>query len=193
VGVRAASLIGLIEREVLRVDGTQQQFAVRQVALSGWLRRTLHALLEVALGGQSPPAGEKLALGLWLLSQDGRQITGWAHSDRAHQEPATVSPVKIEASSEWVATRTVCRGGRVELDRENYASRWRFVRGLPLILDSPSRLLVGCITIASSKPQSESVLGQRMPEDRRAGLHEALVGVVRGIVSAATAPEGEAT
>jgi hypothetical protein len=182
VGVRAARLIGHAERELLFVGRPQREFAARQVALSTLLRQLLDDLLGVALAGERVPGDERLALALWLISPDGTHLTGWAHSDRAHQDPATISPIEISATSDWIAIRTVCRGVRAELDRDTYASRWRFVRGLPLIMDDPSRLLIGCLTISSTKPGCDSVLN-RMPPDRRAAAHQALIETVRRVVA----------
>jgi hypothetical protein len=183
VGRRADRLLDLVEKRLLLTEAGRVPFANRQVLLSEWLRETLYSVIESALGG-APPSDEKLALALWLMSRDGTQITGWVHSDRAHQDPATISPVEIASASDWVAVRTVCRGARVDLDRDNYASRWRFVRGLPLFVRQPSRLLVCCLTIASSKHGSESIL-TTMPADRRAAVHDALLTVMRTIIEAA--------
>jgi hypothetical protein len=181
-GSRADGLLDLVEKRLLLTEAGRAPFANRQVVLSGWLRDMLYTVIESALG-DVPPADEKLALALWLMSRDGTHITGWAHSDRAHQDPATISPIEIASASDWVAIRTVCRGARVDLDRDNYASRWHFVRGLPLFVRQPSRLLIGCLTIASSKPGKESILTM-MPPDRRAAVHDALLTVMRRIIDA---------
>lgn len=182
VGTRADALLDRVETRLLLTTADRELFANRQVVLSAWLREMLYSVIESALG-DPPPADEKLALALWLMSRDGTRITGWAHSDRAHQDPATISPIEIAAASDWVAVRTVCRGARVDLDRDNYASRWRFVRGLPLFVHQPSRLLIGCLTIASSKPGRESIL-TTMPADRRAAAHDTLLAVMRAIIDA---------
>ena len=110
VAARAARTIRQIERTLFVTDASDDAFAERQVDLSSWLRSHLYTLLATALDGGRPPGDERLALALWLLSPDGASITGWAHSDRAHQDPATVEAVPIAAGSEWVAVRTVCRG-----------------------------------------------------------------------------------
>jgi hypothetical protein len=41
-----------------------------------------------------------------------------------------------------------------------YASRWHFVRGLPLIAESPDhgRIPVGCLTAASMRRREETML-----------------------------------
>ena len=183
VGPRANRIIGLAERGLLAIDKSQKIFGERQVALSTWLRTVLRKLLREALDGEPLPKSERLAIALWLYSRDGTSLTGWAHSDRAHQDPTTISPVSISDASEWVAVRTVCRGVRVELDNDTYASRWRFVRGLPLVLQNPSRVPLGCLTISSTKPGVQSVL-TRIPPDRRAAFHESLQEATGDLVSA---------
>jgi SIR2-like domain len=183
IGPRASRVIGSAERSLLAVDKRPKAFGERQVALSNWLRTVFRKLLREALDGQPLPKSERLAVALWLYSRDGRSLTGWAHSDRAHQDPTTISPVSISDASEWVAVRTVCRGVRVELDNDTYASRWRFVRGLPLVLENPSRVPLGCLTITSTKPGAQSVL-TRLPADRRAAFHESLVEASLDLISA---------
>lgn len=177
VGHRAAEAIRRIGERALLLDRTDQEFADRQVALSRWLRETLHLTLRSALGGD-PPADEKLALALWLLSEDGTRVTGWAHSDRAHQDPATIEAVPIKPSSTWVSVRTVCQGVRVELDRDSEVSRWRFIRGLPLFIEEPSRLPIGCVTISSTKPSADSIL-VTMPSASKAALHTGLIDAIQ--------------
>lgn len=174
---RARRTLELIERALFATGGTDDQFAQRQIALSSWLRSHLYKLLGTALDGADPPGGERLALALWLLSPDGWTLTGWAHSDRAHQDPATIEAVPIAAGSEWVAVRTICQGVRVELDRESAVSRWRYVRGLPLVLDQPTRIPIGCLTISSTKPGTDSVLNALAPTVK-SELHRGLTTVI---------------
>jgi SIR2-like domain len=177
VATRASNALRRIGERALLLRGPEHEFAERQVQLSRWLRVTLYDTLRSALG-TDPPADERLALALWLLSDDGRTVTGWVHSDRAHQDPTTIEAVPIRPSSAWVAVRAVCQGVRVELDRESEISRWRFIRGLPLILDQPSRLPIGCLTISSTKPSSEAVLGT-MPPEAKAAFHDGLISAIR--------------
>ncbi len=177
VPARAASAIRRIEERALLLGRTDEEFAGRQIDLSRWLRETLRLTLATALGSDPPP-DEKLALALWLLSQDGRMLTGWAHSDRAHQDPATIEAVPIRPASSWVAVRTVCQGVRVELDRHSEVSRWRFIRGLPLLIEEPWRLLIGCVTISSTKPSTESVLAT-LPSEAKAAFHQGLIDALQ--------------
>ncbi|MDQ3724420.1 MAG: SIR2 family protein [Actinomycetota bacterium] len=165
---RAGEVIACVERG-LAVDD-QKEFAERQVTLSTALRGVLDEILSLPRLKQGE---EILGLALWVLTEDGSGLIGWVHSDRAHQDPSTVTPVPIGSTSSWVAVRAICQGTIVEFDREDYASRWHFVRGIPLVLEEPTRLPIGALTIASSVPAEKSVL-TKMPEGARAALHHAL-------------------
>lgn len=187
VAERAAAALGRIGSSALRLGGDVGEFGARQVALSQWLRETLYRTLESALGS-APPDDERLALTLWLLSKDGEEITGWAHSDRAHQDPVTIEAVPIRPSSTWVSVRTVCQGVRVEHDRESDVSRWRFIRGLPLVLDQPTRLPIGCLTISSTKAGADSVL-TTMPPDAKAAFHRGLLDSIQPQLTRLAGPQ----
>jgi hypothetical protein len=175
--VRARRALSRIERLALLSDAGEPEFAQRQVELSEWLRQTLKVTLASAVGG-SPHVGEPIALALWLLSEDGRRLTGWAHSDRAHQDPTTIESVPLRADSTWVAARAVCQGVRVDHDRRSEVSRWRFIRALPIVIDAPTRLPVGCLTIASTRPRAHSVLA-RMSSEAQAVFHRGLIESIR--------------
>jgi SIR2-like domain len=183
VGERAAEQISCIERGLAVED--QEKFAKRQVALSTGLRMLLKEIvpLTVSLAELKQEKDEVLALALWIFEKDGAGLTGWAHSDRAHQDPSTVAPVPVAATSKWVSVRAVCQGTIVESDRNIYASRWRFVRGLPLVLEESTRVPIGALTISSTAPAGKSVL-TRMPEDIRASLHGALQSVALRLLQA---------
>jgi hypothetical protein len=173
IGARAERALRHIADVALRAGASQNEFAERQVALSRWLRDTLRLTLETALGA-NPPESEPLAIALWLLSPDGRQITGWAHSDRAHQDPTTIESVPVRAESTWAAIRAVCQGVQVEHATKSEISRWRFVRALPLVLARPSRIPIGALTIASALPREESILTQMSAEGQTI-LHDGLL------------------
>ena len=178
---RASRTIGMIEEILVRsVDGGDD-FADRQIVLSRWLRSLLYNLLTTAVGADVAFDDERLALALWIFSRDGTRVTGWAHSDRAHQDPRTVEAVRIGAASEWVAVRTICQGVRVDDDTHSSTSRWRFVRGLPLVLEEPTRIPIGCLTISSTKLGGDTLLNRLTPA-ARSELHRGLTTAVLGII-----------
>lgn len=196
---RAREAIGCLESGLSVAN--QPEFARRQVALSSGLRMLLEDLVPYTLSIAGLRVQETLALALWILDKNGSGLVGWAHSDRAHQDPSTVAPVPVAAASNWVSVRTLCQGTIMEFDRDNYASRWHFVRGLPLVLTEPTRLPIGALTISSTKSASSSIL-TKMPESIEAALHSALQNVAlrlvqtvidagRGSLGSSTAAAGE--
>jgi hypothetical protein len=50
------------------------------------------------------------------------------------------------------------RGFPVEQDPAVYTTRWRFIRGIPLVVRSPGRSLVGSLTLTSATPLKECLL-----------------------------------
>lgn len=177
VGRRARSAIAQVEVSLVLARASQVRFAERQIALSRWLREALRDALRLAFDMRQTQR-ERFGLALWLLSRDGQSLTAWAHSDRAHQDPATIEAVPIRSDSAWVAVRAICQGVRVERETDSETSRWRFIRALPLIIDRPTRLPIGCLTIASTNPHGRSVLGTA---SQRAlwELHRSLIDAIQ--------------
>lgn len=190
VGQRAAHWLTRVRRDVLALEDPEA-FRLRQVALSRIMRLTLEEALRQILG-DVPLGDERLAVALWLLDQQGQNLVGWAHSDRAHQDPKTVAGVPVGGASEWVAVRALCQGVIIERDRKVYASRWRFVRGIPFTLQDPTRLPVGCVTISSTKPRTASVIAALGPDDL-AVLHGALVRTAERTIALLLERTGESS
>jgi len=90
VGERAGEVIACIERG-LAIDD-QEKFAKRQVALSSGLRMLLQEIVPLTLSLSKLRQGDEvLELALWIFDGEGTGLIGWAHSDRAHQDPSTVA------------------------------------------------------------------------------------------------------
>jgi len=171
---RAEAWSAVTRRDFLGLP-SEKRFRRQQARLSDALRELLETALERAVSlGAKRVRGERLQLVIWLADPEGRQLTGWVHSDRAHRDPGTVQPVEIAADSEWVSVRTYCQGTTFQRDRSNYASRWRFVRGLPLVISDFGRLPVGCLSVASTVPEQRTILTQ-MPPAVRAEFNRFLV------------------
>jgi hypothetical protein len=64
----------------------------------------------------------------------------------------------------------------VESHPEVYATRWRYVRGLPLVADDgqAGRVAVGAVTLASTARFAESAL-QRLPPEALSDVDALLV------------------
>lgn len=182
IGERAEQLITSAEHG-LDAGGALEEFARRQVLFSSGMREIRDSVVTTLADdvGLAVPASEKLGVALWLLSSDGKMLTGWMHSDRAHQDPSTVAPVPIAAASDWIAVRAVCRGTRVEDDLDTYASRWRFARGLPIVLERSSRVPIGALTLTSTKAGAQSVLC-KAPAETLDEIHRYLASMAARLV-----------
>jgi hypothetical protein len=80
IGKRAREVIGCIERGLAVAD--QEAFAKRQVALSSGMRMLLEDPVPYTLEIAGLKVEETLGLALWVLSEDGSGLTGWAHRSR---------------------------------------------------------------------------------------------------------------
>ncbi len=130
------------------------------------------------------PAGAVLGLGLWGLDYDRREVTLWGSSDRVHVDSSTITGIPLALDSELVAIEAITRGSVVESDPDTYASRWRSVRGIPLVWTRPEqreRIIVGAATLTTTTPAGGSIFDEaerRAPGIRKTidiDLHEQLV------------------
>ena len=181
VGQRIGEVIACAERGLAVAD--QEKFAKRQVALSTGLRMLLNEIVPLTLSLTKLELKETLSLALWLFSEDGSGLIGWAHSDRAHQGPSTVSPgprcchQQMGLGEDGLPGHH--RGARQRQLRFTLALR----QGLAAGLEELTRMPIGALTISSTVPAEESVL-TKMPEDVRAALHAALQGVALRLLEA---------
>ena len=108
-------------------------------------------------------SGAVLGLGVWGLDYDQREVTLWGSSDRIHVDMSTVTGVPLDWDSQWVAVEAITRGSVVEWDPNVYASRWRSVRGIPLVWTLPGereRIIVGAATLTTRTPSGKSIFDQ---------------------------------
>jgi len=155
-------------------------------------QRNVRAILSASLAGvraalesvRTPVDGEALGLGLWGIDYERRAVTLWGSSDRIHVDTSTITDIPLAWGSEWVAVEAITRGSVVEWDPRTYASRWRSVRGIPLVWTGPGqreRILVGSVTLTSTRPHGSSVFEvaeEQAPGIRKtidAALHDQLV------------------
>jgi hypothetical protein len=152
--------------------------AILSASLSG-----VHAAME-SVGAH--PGEAALGLGLWGIDYEQRTVTLWGSSDRIHVDAATITGIPLAWGSEWVAVEAITQGSVVEWDPQTYASRWRSVRGIPLVWNGPGqgdRILVGAVTLTSTQPHGNSIFDtaeRRAPGIRKtidAALHDQLVSL----------------
>jgi SIR2-like domain len=107
--------------------------------------------------------GAVIGLGLWGLDYERREVTLWGSSDRIHVDSSTITGVPLAWGSEWVAVEAITQGSVVEWDPDTYASRWRSVRGIPLVWTRPQgreRVIVGAATLTTTEPSGSSIFDQ---------------------------------
>lgn len=175
---RVAEWIGRVERDILGVTD-DDAFLRGQHAFRDLLRHSLDAAVEAVRELTGERVDETLACTLWLVDAAGEHLTSWVTTDRLHVERATIEPVRIHEHSRWVAVRAFCRGTPLAEPRNIYASRWRFIRGTPLVLATRrhGRLPVGCLTTASMLGHERSLLST-MDRDVQTAFNEAVGGQV---------------
>jgi hypothetical protein len=88
-------------------------------------------------------------------------IMNWVSADRAYQEPEAVIGNPLHFRSRWVAALAIANGVAVEEDPRVYASRWRFVRAIPVIVEPDGeRSIVGAVTLTSMTPLQDFPLAK---------------------------------
>jgi hypothetical protein len=83
--------------------------------------------------------------------------------------------VPLDWDSKWVAVEAITQGSVVEWDPDTYASRWRSVRGIPLVWTKASqreRIMVGAATLTSIQPTGSSIFDQA--EKLAAGIRKTI-------------------
>lgn len=168
-----------VVRELLGADD-ERAFARSQDTWREALIDALDTGLQTAAGLGFDAGDEVLGATLWLAGADGSTLTSWAMTDRVHRDARTLDPVPVEEHSRWVAVRAFTRGAALAEPRDVYASRWRYVRGLPLFT-SGDRLPVGVVTVSSMSTEGETVL-TAMPGAAAAIFDDAVGGVMADIL-----------
>jgi hypothetical protein len=159
-------------------------FAEAQREGSDWLRGRLDNVRAIC--SAATPAvdlsSHHLGLAIWAIDHDTGEIMNWVSSDRAYQEPDAVVRNPLHDRSRWVAAVAIANGVSVEEDPMVYASRWRFVRAIPVIVEPDNeRSVVGAVTLTSMTPLRDFPLAK----------DKAPPGVLRAIDEFLTAQVGE--
>lgn len=166
---RLAAWHEVVDRQLL-ASNDATRFGEAQDLLHDALREALQGAVETVRDLGYDPGDEVLAASMWLVDASGETLTNWATTDRVHRDPATIDPVEIAEHSRWLAIRAFCRGAPLGEPRDIYASRWRYIRALPLRMEE---LPVGTLTITSMRPQGETML-DTMPGSIEAAFDDAL-------------------
>lgn len=131
------------------------RFAAAQAEAAEWLRSLLDGVREIC-ANEDPPidlAPHGVGLGLWAVDHEKGRIFNWVSSDRAYQHPGAIVGSPLHVDSPWVAAAAIANGVSVEEDPMVYASRWRFVRAIPVTVQPEGeRSIVGAVTLTSTTP-----------------------------------------
>jgi NAD-dependent SIR2 family protein deacetylase len=150
-------------REILVPDAADHLRAAQDDA-SAYLRELLQGVRSIATAGELDLSAEVLGLAFWGVDHERGRVGLWATSDRSFREPTAIIYDRFEYRSKWVAVEAVTRGVPVQADPRVYASRWRFTRGIPVVVPgdgAAGRTISGVMTLTSMTPESESLLGRQ--------------------------------
>jgi hypothetical protein len=136
-------------------------FKARQEEISDLLQAMVGGVQDIALAGGVDLSEESLGLGFWVADHERGTVSCWATADRRLNGVDALVDNFFEYSSPWIAVEAVTRGVPVQQDPAVFASRWRLVRGIPIVVaqqDGSLRTVVGAMTLTSMTPEAESAL-----------------------------------
>jgi hypothetical protein len=148
---RAASRLAYA-RDLLQPAGPDD-FAEAQRDTAAWLRERVEDVRRIGKAHGVDLSGEDLGLGLWVADHERGVAELWATSESVAIGRDAIEARPIHVASRWVGIEAITRGIPLEQDPAVYTTRWRFVRGIPIIVDPlGERSVVGAITLTSVTP-----------------------------------------
>jgi len=158
----------------------EKAFVDAQGELSGWLIERVEAVRRMASElDSSLVVEEDLGLGLWVADHARGIAELWGTSEQIWLDPRAIEARPLHVNSRWVGVRAMTQGVPVEEDPAVYTTRWRFIRGIPLVVQAPGRSLVGSLTLTSATPLEACLLSARKAS------RELLETIDRGLSEAA--------
>lgn len=148
------------ERAALRLQAARasldppdgNSFVEAQQELSEWLRDQVAAVRLIGADLGVDLSDEELGLGLWVANHAEGVAELWGTSEQIWLDRNAVEQRPIHVDSRWVGVAAMVRGVPVEQDPAVYTTRWRFIRGIPVVVEAPDRSLVGSLTLTSATP-----------------------------------------
>jgi SIR2-like domain len=137
---------------------SQEGFLEAQDELSGWLESRVKDVRSIAdrLGVELD--GEDVGLGLWVADHATGVAELWGTSEQVWRDRRAIEARPMHVDSRWVGVLAILQGVAVEQDPAVYTTRWRFIRGIPILVRDPERCLVGSLTLTSATPLGDSAL-----------------------------------
>ena len=139
-----------------------QSFRHMQATISSTLDGALDGVRAIAKAGGVDLGKEDLGLGLWCVDHAAGTMRCLATADRQLKDHSGLIDNPLELESRWMAVEAVTYGITRAADPAVYASRWRLVRGVPIVLADPAgvgRVVVGAMTLTSQEPAASSGVG----------------------------------
>lgn len=149
-----------VNDQVLHLDDPSS-FAAQQDRLQQETRRWLDNVADQIEPLAPVDKTERLAIHVWVRRPSDRALTIAICSDRAWRDPRALEAVPIASPSHWACVNAFCYGTTFEW-KSPAPGKWNYVVAIPVYLeDEPwGRMLVGVITLASTKAASTSVLNK---------------------------------
>jgi hypothetical protein len=144
------------------LPGDHAAFMEAQRFLSDWLSDRLDDVRAVAADEGVDLSGHQLGLGLWGVDHTAGVVEQWALSHRQLREHHAVVRLPMHVDSRWIAVAAAINGASVEQDPAVYTSRWRLVRGIPVVVaPATARSVAGVLTLTSTIPLAVNPLSRR--------------------------------
>jgi hypothetical protein len=141
-------------------------FVEAQQELSEWLRDQVAAVKLISADLGVDLTAEELGIGLWVANHVEGVAELWGTSEQIWLDRNAVEQRPIHVDSRWVGVAAIVRGVPVEQDPAVYTTRWRFIRGIPVVVEAPDRSLVGSLTLTSATPLGDCPLSvSRAPRE----------------------------
>lgn len=154
---RASRRLEIARKNLMPAE--DKAFVDAQEELSSWLIEQVGAVRRMANELDfSLDDEEDLGLGLWVADHARGIAELWGTSEQIWLDPRAIEARPLHVDSRWVGVRVMIQGVPVEQDPAVYTTRWRFIRGIPLVVQAPGRSLVGSLTLTSATPLEECSL-----------------------------------
>jgi hypothetical protein len=147
--VRSQNRLAIGRRNLLPDD--PKTFLAAQRDLSGWLLKRVDDVRAIALADGLNLASEELGLGLWAVNHERGDAELWGTSEQIWLDRRAVEARPIHIDSRWVGVMAITRGVSFEADPAVCTTRWRFIRGIPVIVEPQGqRSVVGALTLTAA-------------------------------------------
>jgi SIR2-like domain len=153
---RAASFFATAKAGLM--PASQPNFLEAQEELSIWLEKRVKDVRRLAERLRVPLGDEDVGLGLWVADHAAGVAELWGTSEQALRDRRAIEARPMHVDSRWVGVLAILQGVAVEQDPAVYTTRWRFIRGIPILVRDPQRCLVGSLTLTSATPLGDSAL-----------------------------------